>query len=242
MPKTFIRQLFSDEEKFVSEGAQTKYPVIAVSGSSGCGKGTYIEALKFSLKRDYRLDLPVTSAGEPFEKVALKYGYPKDRLHEFSNFCQKNPEIGRQVDLDVDRGMLEAVIKKGGIFDGRLAIAVVGDWGLRTAIYTTDLRVIAERIKANPKRRENRGAPKSIEQIMEEIKKRDEADLQRYKEYYGIEDYLAYLREHAIVMTDNTPEITFHDGKTFMEDFMGSKKWQDFYQGTTAWLQANGFI
>ncbi len=242
MPKTFIAQLSADEERFVSEGVQTKYPVVAVSGSSGCGKGTYIEALTFSLKRDYRLELPVTSAGEPFEKVAASYGFSKDRLHEFSEHCQKNPEIGRQVDLDVDRGMLESVIKKGGIFDGRLAIAVVGNWGLRTAIYTTDPRVIAERIKANPKRRENRGAPKTVEQIMEEIKKRDEADLQRYREYYGIENYLAYLREHAVVLADNTPEIVFHEGESFMEDFMASRKWIDFYDGTTAWLQAQGFI
>ncbi len=155
-------------------------PIIAIGGFSGSGKDTTAARVQFLLKKRLNLDLPIYSAGAFVRKLAYEKGYPENQLHLFMELATKSEQYQRDVDEYIEKSHLKTALTKGGIFIGRLAPFTIGDWGL-TVFLTCDLKIIVKRLQSDPKRAEY-GKP--IEEIEENVIRRDEADIKRLQTFY----------------------------------------------------------
>jgi len=140
--------------------------VIAVSGQAASGKTTIARALA------EKLGLRFVSSGMLFRRLAEERGIP---LLEFHKLAEQDPSIDKLVD-----GMAIEEAKKGNVvIEGHLAAWILKDLADVKIYLKADLRVRAERLA----RRDG----KSVEEAMEEIRKREEMNRRRYLMIYGID-------------------------------------------------------
>jgi len=210
------------EFKELEKGKVVNYPIIAISGSSGSGKGTHSKLLQKKLKEDFGLELPVYEVGEFFREEAKKRGMT---IAEFDEKLTKDEKLSDLVDKEIDKKTLKTALERCGIFVGRLATHIIGEHGFKIFIIA-DPDIIAERISKDPSREEyKRGMSK--EEIKEEIIRRDRNNKERYKRLYGI-DYEKDLPAKAdiVVKNDREPEIVL----------------KEYYDPLVSWLKEKGFV
>jgi cytidylate kinase len=210
------------EFKGIDKGKKVNYPVIAISGLSGSGKGVHSKLLKKRLKEEYGLELPIYESGEYFRQEAEKRGMT---VEEFGALLKKDKRLLEKVDRGVDEKTLRNALKKPGIYVGRLTTHIIGEHGYKVFL-KADVDLVAERISNDPNRDEvKRGMSRA--EIKAEIIKRDRDNAKRYRDLYGI-NYDKDLpgRADSVVVNDRPPEVVF----------------KDFYRLLTKWLKEKGYV
>jgi len=138
--------------------------IITVGGLIGSGKTTVARALAKTFK------LRHISAGEVFREMAVKRGLS---LAEFSELAESDHSL----DKEVDERQEELASSGNAVVDGRLS-----GWMLDADFKIWLKAPLEVRIKRIAKR-EN----KDFKQALEETKHREESELKRYREIYGID-------------------------------------------------------
>ncbi|MEL9998811.1 MAG: AAA family ATPase [Thermoplasmata archaeon] len=155
--------------------------IIIISGPPGSGKTTVARILS------KMLDFPLISSGDIFRSLSKEYGMD---LEDFSLFAEKNPEIDRFVDEKI----LQIMRKNGDmVIDSRLAA-----WfAIKNNI--TALKVFLD---ASIEKRYERIKKREHNTTMELLLLRENSELKRYKEIYGInfKDISIY---DLVINTDN---------------------------------------
>jgi cytidylate kinase len=155
---TYVKLLERYEKPVKKEGL-----TITVSGLSGTGKTSFAKRVAESCGLKYM------SAGEIFRGLAREKGMT------IEEFCKIR---GREVDLMVERKLLELAQKGGYVLDGRMAGVVAGDCGEERVLMRTKEELVARRVSEREK--------KTKEQALKDLRVRDEADTEKYLEVYGI--------------------------------------------------------
>lgn len=143
---------------------------IAISGKAGSGKSTVAKLLSKKLKlRHY-------SIGDLMRAMASEKGIT---LLQLNKLAEKN----KSIDFELD-GRLKGLgkLKNDFIVDGRLTAFFIPNAELRIFLETDD-KVRAERILKS-KRHQEKG---SLNDVLKNIKTREESEKKRYRRYYGID-------------------------------------------------------
>ncbi len=138
--------------------------IVTIGGDIGSGKTTVARALAKKFKMRH------ISAGEIFRKMAKERGMS---LSEFSRLAEKDPNI----DEEIDARQVELAKKRGNaVVDGRLS-------GM---LLKADLKIwLRAPLEVRAKRVAEREG-KGYGQALREIKEREESEIKRYLERYGI--------------------------------------------------------
>ncbi len=143
-----------------------KKMIITVSGEAGSGKST------ISKKLAEKLGLEHLSAGKIFREIAEKRKMSLLQLHKLA-------EENREIDEEVDGKIRKEASKGNVIVEGRLT-----GWILREkALLKIFLKAPKEERALRIARRDN----KTMEEALKDIEEREESNLKRYKEHYGID-------------------------------------------------------
>jgi len=199
---------FNSLEAELSRNPANK-PIIAISGLSGTGKGTYSKLLQLELGRSLKLD--VHEASDYFRAMAVSYGYPESELYKFNELRQKDKKLAREVDIRLDADILTKMMKEGGIFVGRLTFALAGERGFKIWL-NCDSGVAAKRISLDPKRKEY-GKP--VSEIEVGLLRRDNADIRTYEELYEISYY--GLTKRCNLFLDNSTGGKAENARNILE-------------------------
>lgn len=160
---------------------------VTISGPPGSGTTTVSKLLeeKIGVKHVY--------AGDIFRKRAKKYNMT---LEEFGSYCEKNPEV----DKELDEYQKEMLKKDDIILEGRIAgwLAHKSRVSALKVFLTADEDVRVKRIV-------NREQG-NFEGRREEMRKREESEAKRYKEYYDIDVRDTSIYDVVIDTTDKKPE------------------------------------
>jgi predicted cytidylate kinase len=161
--------------------------VITISGTPGSGKSTVANIL------ENRLGIKYIYSGMIFRQLADEH---KMSLEEFGSYCEKNPDIDRELDKrQID------ILKEGNvILEGRLAgwLAVKNNINALKVFINADIDIRAERIA---KREEG-----NIYQRKREIINREISEEKRYMKYYNIELKDLSIYDIIIDSGDKAPE------------------------------------
>jgi len=179
---TYIEKLKPYEEKMNFE---KKGLTITVSGLSGSGKTAFAKALA------HELGLKYVSIGDLFRELAEEKGMS---IEEFSKVRDK------KIDLEADAKMLKLAKKGGYVLVGRLSGFVAGDDADLRILIFTDLETRARRVANRDK--------KDLEEARQDLIERDNANTERYKELYGIDDQNDFSIYDLII--DNT-DLTYEE-------------------------------
>jgi len=215
MSKTWIPFLEKYEKSLLNKYGKPKKPIIAISGLAGVGKGTHSKLLQQRLEKEMKLKLKIYESSDFFRKAAKQYGYSEARLVEFNKRITEDRRLAEKIDYYIDTKTLETIWKNGGIFVGRITFAVAGNWGFKIFL-KVDPKIAAERIHKDGTRPEH---GLDLQTIMDDLIKRDEVDMKRYKMIYGIDYNKLSKKCDAIVVN--------HDGieQTSDKIFATTKKW-----------------
>ena len=192
MPKTFIKFFEKYEEEYSKDHPHLGL-TITVSGLASSGKTTGAKAIVEYLNKNYGLNLKYYSGGEIFRELAKKEGI------SLEEFTEKRED---KIDIMADQKTLELAINGNAVLDGRLTGYVAGDWAELRIFYNPPLEIRAKRYA------EREGV--DYETAIENVKRRDEADIKKYKILYGID--LEDLSKYHIVI-DNS-DWSIEDAKT----------------------------
>ncbi len=210
---TWIPYLYHYETSLLKKYGEPKKPIIAISGLAGVGKDTHSKILQERLAKE--LKLKIWRSSDFFRSAAKQYGYTEARLVEFNKRIMSDRKLAEKIDYYIETKTLENVIKYGGIFVGRITFAVVGKWGFKIFL-NVDPKIAAERIHKDETRPEH---GLDLQTIMDDLIKRDEVDIERYKMIYGIDYNKLSKKCDAIVVN--------YDGieQTSDKIFAATKKW-----------------
>jgi len=139
---------------------------IAVSGKHGAGKSTVAKALADEFHLRY------VSAGKIFRDLAKERGMS---LADFSLIAEKDHQIDREID---DRTSREAA-KGNVVIDAYIAGWVASHFANIKIYLQASLEVRVRRMAE----RDGRG----YEEMLEETRAREESQLRRFREFYGID-------------------------------------------------------
>ncbi len=144
--------------------------IVIISGTVASGKSTVVNAVS------KEFGLRIVGAGEKIREIARKLGYSDkgESFIEFERYIMRHPEIDREV----DRMVLSELEKGGCIVDSHLMAHYFKGKAYRIHLKVPD-SVAAERLS----RRE--GVP--VEESLRLVRERNERDIKRYKELYGID-------------------------------------------------------
>lgn len=143
-----------------------KKPVIAIAGFHGVGKTVYAKAVA------ERYNLRYVSAGAIFRKLAEKRGMT---LVQLSELAKRDDSIDREI----DRRTVEEAKTGGCVLDGLLVAWMAGDLADLKIWLKAPLRVRVKRVSSREGGR--------IEETVKETVAREKAEVERFKEYYGID-------------------------------------------------------
>lgn len=138
--------------------------IVTVGGLIGAGKSTLAKALA------EKYNVPYISAGQVMRSMAEERGMS---LEEFSEYAEKHPEVDKQIDKTYQKSITENCV-----LDGRLAAYFAEKPDLKIWLKAT-LDVRATRVAARE------GMP--LEEVREDIVKREKSERKRYREIYGID-------------------------------------------------------
>ena len=145
--------------------------IITISGDLGSGKSTVANAIaeKFKLKH--------YSAGDFMREMAEEKGIT---LLELSKLAEKNPAVDKEID---ERNKTLAEKEQNFVIDSRLAWHFIPN---SLKIYLKcDVDEAAKRIF--PRKQKGDDENISLEKTKENIIRREKSEIQRYKDYYGID-------------------------------------------------------
>lgn len=144
---------------------------ITISGKAGSGKSTVAKSLS------ERLRLRHYSIGDLMRAMAIEKGM---NLLELNRLAEKD----KSIDFELDNKLNQlGKTKNNFVVDGRLTAFFIPNAEVRVFLKTDD-KVRAERILKDKKHQE-RG--KSLKETIANIKKREESEKKRYKNYYGVD-------------------------------------------------------
>jgi cytidylate kinase len=148
--------------------------VITIDGPSGAGKGTLAYFIAETL------DVPYYSAGDFFRQLAKEKDLTVEELSE---------QADKQTDIKVDKRTLEKGLEENCVIESRISSWVLGGYSDFRIYVTADLDERARRVYRELEEdcREAEKDASSLEEVKEEIEKRDEDNKDRYSEYYGID-------------------------------------------------------
>lgn len=145
--------------------------IITISGKAGAGKSTVARLLS------EKLSLKHYSIGDLMRAMAKEKGIT---LLELNNLA----ETDKSIDLELDDKLKElGKTKDNFVVDGRLTAFFIPDADVRVFLETDD-KVRAERILKD--RREHEKS-EDIKEMVEKIRKREESEKKRYRQYYGVD-------------------------------------------------------
>lgn len=160
--------------------------VVSICGPSGVGKGTLAKFLA------NELDIEYYSAGDFFRNIADEKGLSVEELSE---------QADRETDVEVDRRTLEKALNENCVIESRIAAWVLGGYSDFNIFMTADLEERARRMMKDLDNRGNEEGASNLEQAKQKIRKRDQDNNHRYREYYGID---MDNRELFDLIVDNT--------------------------------------
>lgn len=158
--------------------------IITISGEPASGKSTVINKLREDYeKRGYKVH--IYSVGNEFRRLAVEKALS---IEQFNEYVSKRSNIDEILDSAVKQRGKEINLKERPtdiyIFDSRLAFHNIPDaFSVRL---TVDKKVAGERV-FNDNKRGNEDKYDTVEQAIEQTKKRKESEVKRYKERYGVD-------------------------------------------------------
>jgi CMP/dCMP kinase len=159
---TFVKK-FLEYEKKIKRKYKHQGITITVSGLSSSGKTTGAKAIAEYFGLKYH------SSGTILRKLAKSISIPLEKLSKIRS---------DEIDLKIDRENLKLAIIGNVVLDGRLTGWVAGEWAEVKIFYNTPLKIRAKRYAE----RENIDYKVALENLRE----RDEADIKKCKELYGV--------------------------------------------------------
>ena len=185
-------------------------PIIAISGSVGCGKTTIGKRLAKNLGYKYHY------TGGIFKEMAQKAG---KTINEFYEEMTTNPALEKEIDAQQEKLMTE---NDNLVVEGRMApFLSCGPHKIKINIkITASLSELANRLAKRP---ENKS--RNINIIKKEASQRMETEKERYRKLYGIEDYLADKHFDIVINTTNlNANKAFKETLERIESFIRKKQ------------------
>lgn len=162
--------------------------LIAVAGLPGTGTTTLCRLLS------PRLRLPHVYAGQLFRDMAKEHSMS---VNQFGEYAETHPEI----DIELDRRMIDVAKKGGAILEGRMVA-----WQLREA-HAAGFKVLLEAPEETRARRvADREGAKDWMQVLAENRHREASEAKRYREFYGFDPNDPRHYDLVIDSSTRTPE------------------------------------
>ena len=160
--------------------------IITISGKAGSGKSTTAKELA------KKLNLKHYSIGDLMRQIAREKGIS---LMELSKQAENDPSI----DQELDKKQIELRKNDNFVIDGRLTAFFIPNATLKVFLDCDD-NVRAERILKEGRKDES---GKTINELMEKIRQREQSEKKRYKEIYN-NDYADKKLYDLVIDTTNT--------------------------------------
>lgn len=199
MAKTYIEFLEPFERK-LSKKIKKRGLTITVSGSSGSGKSTGAKSIAKAFNLKY------ITAGSIQRKIAKEKGITLEEQVKLR---------GHEVDHEMDRRNLEFAMRGNVVIDARLSGWCAGDWADVKIFYDCPLEVRSARSA-------NRDSS-SLEESIENVKKRDDEDNKKYKELYGIDAFDKSIYDFVIDNKKLTKEEAKIEPVKLIKEFLRKK-------------------
>ena len=162
--------------------------IIAISGKAGSGKSTVARMLS------KKLGLKHYSIGDLMREMASEKGMSLLELN-------KQAEKEKSIDLELDNRLKElGKTKDNFVIDGRLTAFFIPNAEVRIFL-NADSNIRAERI-LNDKRKQEKTI--DVKETMINIKRREESEKKRYRNYYGAD----YMDKKLYNYTADTTSLT----------------------------------
>ena len=160
--------------------------IITISGKAGSGKSTVAKLLS------KRLGLTHYSVGDVMRQMASEKGIS---ILELNRRAEKDPSI----DKELDERLIQLGKKEDGfVIDGRLTAIFIPHAKYRIFL-DADAKTRARRI-FSARRADERNV--TFEETLMNVKKREQSEKKRYREYYGV-DYAQ--KKHYTHVIDTAP-------------------------------------
>jgi cytidylate kinase len=165
--------------------------LITISGLHGTGKSTIGKSLA------EKLDLDYYSTGDAFRSLASEKNMS---LEEFSKYVEKNPKV----DKELDQKILEiASKKKDVVIDSLLSGYLLRD--------NADCTILLEAPLETRIRRMMDRDEENYQEKLKETKQREESEISRFKELYGIDITNEDLKEETFDIIVNTKNLSIEE-------------------------------
>lgn len=155
--------------------------LITVSGLFGAGKSTIAKRLSEKLGLEY------------FWTGKILRDLAKDKGYDLIDFEKKVAEHDPAIDREIDDRQKEAIRKGNSVIDSRLGAWLADDADLRVWL-VCPFEIRAKRVSGRD------GI--SVEEARRRIRERDQSDIKRYREFYGID--LSEVSVYDLVLNTNT--------------------------------------
>ena len=163
--------------------------IITISGKAGSGKSTVARLLS------EKLSLKHYSIGDLMRAIAHEKNLSLLELNKLA-------ETDKSIDLELDNKLKElGKTKDNFVVDGRLAAFFIPNAKVKVFLDTED-KVRAERILKDKRQQEK---SKDLDEMIAVIRKREESEKKRYKQYYGADYFDEKLYNFVIDTTNLTP-------------------------------------
>lgn len=179
-------------------------PVITIGGPHGSGRSTVAKAVA------EHFDLRHFSTGKVFREVARERGLSVSDLNESAE---------KEVDLEVDRRSKSEAEKGGVVIESDLAAWMNPDADVKIWLKAS-LEERARRIYEDKKERVGEKYS-SLEEAKRTVKKRDQEDKRRYREYYDIDLKDTSIYDLVVDTEELTPEEVINTVVEYIEDIIG---------------------
>ncbi|MCW1296833.1 MAG: cytidylate kinase family protein [Candidatus Parvarchaeota archaeon] len=187
-------------KKFENRNLKKEGITITISGLSGSGKSTVAKEIAKATGLKY------FSGGAIFRREAKTRGI---KLVELCKIREK------ELDLLVDKKILELAQRGNVVIDSRLAGLVAGDFA--------DIRIFVLCSLEKRARRVARRDKKKYEETLRLIKERDEADLKMYKKIYKVNmldlNYYNFVIDNTLINLSDLKKLSRFIGKALLKEF-----------------------
>ena len=163
--------------------------IITISGKAGSGKSTVARLLS------EKLNLKHYSIGDLMRAMAHEKNLNLLELNKLA-------ETDKSIDLELDNKLKElGKTKDDFVVDVRLAAFFIPNAQVKVFLETDD-RIRAERILKDKREQEK---SKDLDEMISKIRRREESEKKRYKQYYGADYFDKKLYNFVIDTTNLNP-------------------------------------